>query len=42
MRLVPAQHVQFSMRALILGHEEMGTQIYQSIFELKKIGYYII
>ena len=31
--LVPAQHVHFSTRALILGHHKIGMQISQPIFE---------
>ena len=34
MRLVPAQHVHFSTRALILGHHKTDMQIYQLIFQL--------
>ena len=34
MRLVPAQHVHFSTRALILGHHKTDMQIYQPIFQL--------
>ena len=36
LRLLLAQHVHFSTRALILGHHRTGTQIYQPIFELFK------